>query len=416
MNEILIDDIRNSEKDILKFISSPKEFLKNYININFHKIINRENLISENKNKIEDMKLEYNNKIDIIFENNLNIPLLFPEKKICSINYDQINLDSSYLSIPIIANVNGEIKSNCKMINVQVTTPFLNHFYSEPIILNIMSYVEEDIKAEIKELSYNHKEEFEKKSPKIEFSEKINEIRIEDIHKYVKAKTYTKAREPIRVKIYIPNIINELEKKDIQNQKIGFLLKLIIGGTKNLEIPIEIKILRVSIKILFSCNNYKLEFFKGNFYLKTNKLYPEEKLIFNINNYIKVIDIIDKTMVEPLEGNQAEKPDIYLEENKMLVKIPKVNNIKAKRLNYKIDCYINSKFKIPIIIDSAIIPYSHYSFQIYDFFTHSFTSNQIKILLPPISFKEKDFYKKDNFYSLKINFPFDINFHCYTLF
>ena len=166
MNEILIDDIKNSEKEILKFIASPKEFLKNNINTNFHKIMNRENLISENENKINDMKLEYNNKIDIIFNNNFNIPLLFPEKKICSINYDQIELDSSLLSIPIIANINDEIKSNYRMINVQVTTPFLNHFYSEPIILNIMSYVEEDIKAEIKGLSYYHKEEFEKRSPK----------------------------------------------------------------------------------------------------------------------------------------------------------------------------------------------------------------------------------------------------------
>ena len=44
------------------------------------------------------------------------------------------------------------------MINVQVTTPFLNRFYSDALILNIMSYVEEDIKVEIKELSYYHKE------------------------------------------------------------------------------------------------------------------------------------------------------------------------------------------------------------------------------------------------------------------
>ena len=55
--------------------------------------------------------------------------------------------------------------------------------------------------------------------------------------------------------------------------------------------------------------------------------------------------------------------------------------LKIKRLNCKIECYISANYKIPIIIDCAIIPID-FNFQIYDFSNKCFSMNKIDLLLP----------------------------------
>ena len=63
-----------------------------------------------------------------------------------------------------------------------------------------------------------------------------------------------------------------------------------------------------------------------------------------------------KTRIDSMEGNTSKEPKINIEEDKVMVDIPEVNNMEVKRLNCKIECYITGNYKIPIIIDSAIIP------------------------------------------------------------
>ena len=75
------------------------------------------------------------------------MPLL-PEKKIYNLDYSFSKLDSPLLLFPIITKMNGILKCNYKKIFLQLG-PYCREFYSKPIILNIISFVDEEIKLEI---------------------------------------------------------------------------------------------------------------------------------------------------------------------------------------------------------------------------------------------------------------------------
>ena len=64
------------------------------------------------------------------------------------------------------------------------------------------------------------------------------------------------------------------------------------------KVEIEMNILTVPIELLFSCDNYRLEYKNENYYLKTEQLFSEEKLIFNIQNYVQGENLIVKTRIE----------------------------------------------------------------------------------------------------------------------
>ena len=63
------------------------------------------------------------------------------------------------------------------------------------------------------------------------------------------------------------------------------------------------KILKVPIELLISCENYKLEYVKGNYYLKAYQFFSKEKIIFKIQNYIKSDNIEMQTRVHPKNLN-----------------------------------------------------------------------------------------------------------------
>ena len=127
----------------------------------------------------------------------------------------------------------------------------------------------------------------------------------------------------------------------------------------------------VPIELLFSCDNYKLQFKNENYNLETKQLIYKEKLIFNIQKYIKGENINIKHRIESFDGNTANEPSIHVEKDKVILTIPKIENKKAKRLNCKIEFYISKNFKIPILIDCEIIPID-FNFLVYDFSNHCF--------------------------------------------
>ena len=77
------------------------------------------------------------------------MPLL-PDDKPHFINYDNLDIDSPLLSMPMISKRDGVLKCNYNKIILQ-KGPFYPELYSKPIILNIVSLVDEDIIAEIEE-------------------------------------------------------------------------------------------------------------------------------------------------------------------------------------------------------------------------------------------------------------------------
>ena len=382
-----------------------------------------------------------------------------PEFKTHFIKYDKLDSDSPLLSMPTISKKNGELKCNYNKITFQ-KGPFCPELYSKPIILNIVSLVDEEINAEIKEIqeeeentivedknedededegndkendkkndndnnnemnkkleeekevnkykdinsggeeeneeeNENSKEEKDSKTVKNEENKLNEDIPIRnrkdiDSYKYMKVKNYIQSKEPIQIEIYIPNIISK-GKKEIQ--KIRRILKLTAGYTA-CEIEIEMQILTIPIQLLFSCENYKLEFKNGSYYLKTNQLFSSEKLIFKIQNYIKGDNNKIKTRIESLEGNTSKEPKINIEEeNSIIVNMPSIENNEVKRINCKIECYISQNYKIPIIIDCVIIPIN-YAFQIYDYRNHVLTSNSLSLLLPTGNYSNCSNFKK----------------------
>ena len=276
LNNLFSEDIMTSKRDILKLIYIPKEFIKQNVN----KICIQNNIDSKltpgNPNEdLENILLE-----SVLSNYNFNF-LSLPINKSYYINYDNLNINSSLLCIPIISKIDGALKCNYNKISIQ-KGPFYSEFYSKPMILNIMSLVNEDLEAEIHEID---EKEIEENNNSNYFDEKIIEIERKDDekNKYMKVKSIIQANENIQIEIYFPQNLN---KQEIENQKIRRILEL---KTKeaHFQIEIEVKILTLPIKLLLSCNNYKLEYMNNNYYLKTNQLYSKEELIFNIQNYFE---------------------------------------------------------------------------------------------------------------------------------
>ena len=287
--------------------------------------------------------------------------------------------------MPTISKKNGILKCNYNKMSFQ-KGPFCPEFYSEPIKLKIMSLIDEEIQAEIEEIPDEGEDDNEKdeeievteKEILEDFNEKINVIDRHDIdlYKYMKVKKNFLAKEPIEVEIYIPNLISK-DKKEIQ--KIKRLLKL-KAGTSECKIIIEMNIITVPLQILFSCENYQLQYINENFYLKTEQLLSGEIIQFKIQNYIEGENLIIQTRIDSLDNNNSNIPIITFKKDTVEVEIPKMTQI--KRLNCKIECYISGNYNIPIIIDSVIIP-NDFDFEIYDFSKHCF-NNKIDLFIPSI--------------------------------
>ena len=497
-------DISNNknqdEIDNFKAINKiKKEFESSLLSIDKDFII----LSKDFEQSIGDMKNNLSEKLEKIYITNFNLPSL-PGEKPHYVDYDNLDSDSPLLSMPTISKKDGILKCNYNKISFQ-KGPFCPEFYSKPIKLNIMSLVDEEIKAEIEEYpeendSENDKESCENESDNennqkkekkgndniekkdkntikendlnIDEKNKINNNHDEenknkdeqgeknsdgdisendekkiyivneennndteqkdnnieqdrenennklineekkisildrkdtDSMKYMKVKEYILPKESIQIEIYIPNCVKKGKK---EYQRIRRLLKLTAGNTTfNLEV--EITILTIPIELLLSCENYKLEYFNDYYYLKENQIFSEEQIKFCIQNYLEGENILVKTRIDSLDGNTSKEPIIELKDNYIILNIPKLSNSEVKRLNCRIEFYISPSYKIPIRIDSVIIPMD-YSFKVYDFSKKCFVSNNMEILLPT-TYSEDNFikYLPDNL--LEINLQFLIN-------
>jgi len=366
-----------------------------------NKICFQKNLENELISNKSDFNLGLENiLLDSLLSNyNLNF-LSLPINKSYYINCDNLNINSSLLTIPIISKINGVLKCNYNKISIQ-KGPFYSEFYSKPMILNIMSLVDEDLEAEIHEI-------YEKDNKESDNSNHINEKIFErfdvEEYKYMKVKDIIKANENIPIEIYIPKNINEWE---IENQKIRRILELKTRET-HFQIEIEVKILTVPFNLLLSCKNFKLEYMNNKYYLKTHQLYSKEEIIFNIQNYFEEGKIKFKNKIDsfPLKGNTSPKPKIILRNNNQIkINLPKVKNDEEKRLNCEIVFYFNKTYKIPIILDSAIIPKENI-FRVYDFLNKCFISNTLDIIIP-----NKNNYSKEYFINYIRNNLLEINLH-----
>ena len=436
-------------------ISEIKSSFEKYL-ISIQKEFNA--LYDDFNKKLGNIPTNLSDQLNDIFIDNLNMPLLEGGKS-HDVYYDYLDVNSPLLSMPTISKKDGILKCNYKKISFQ-KGPFCPELYSNPIILKIVSLVDEDIEAEIKELKYeqnkiveeenedeeNENEENEnedekneekgekngEKKIKIERNEKKDdkkEIEIQnkekkieikkiptiyrentDSFEYMKVKKSFQSKELIQIEIYIPN---NKQKGKIENQIIKRKL-ILSAGKSNCELEIEMKILTVPIELLLSCENYKLEFLNQNYYLKAYQLLSNENLIFTIQNYIKG-DIYEiQTRIESLEENTSKQPTIISKGNSVTINMPKIKNDEVKRINCKIECYIGKNYIIPIIIDSVLMPIN-YSFQVYDFLSHDFISNKLELLLPTKNYSNNKYkfikYLPNDIIEINLYFLITVPYH-----
>ena len=100
------------------------------------------------------------------------MPLL-PEIQHHYVNYDNLNADSPLLSMPTINKKDWILKCNYKKITFQ-KGPLCPELYSKPIILNIVSLVDESIVAEIEEIPDIIEEKIEEEDKVEEDDQDIN--------------------------------------------------------------------------------------------------------------------------------------------------------------------------------------------------------------------------------------------------
>ena len=139
-------DVKNNKKaDFTKIIGIKSEFEKYILSIN-----KDFNIFSDEFHKnLGNIPINISNKLNKIFINNFDMPLLH-EVNIIDIDYNNLNADSALLSMPTISKKDGILRCNYKKITFQ-KGPFCPELYSKPIILNILSLVDENISAEIEE-------------------------------------------------------------------------------------------------------------------------------------------------------------------------------------------------------------------------------------------------------------------------
>ena len=127
-------DVEDNLSDVCGYLDKILEIKKNFFEYHF-------SMLENNLKKLYDLRYnlerkEYQNILDTIINTSFNIPIL-PEKKIYNINYDNIILNSPFLSLPILTKINDVLKCNYNKICIQ-KGPFYPDFYSKPMILNIL--------------------------------------------------------------------------------------------------------------------------------------------------------------------------------------------------------------------------------------------------------------------------------------
>ena len=344
-----------------------------------------------------------------------DLKLIFPtEKEINkSIDFTNIDANSDYLSKPIINQDKNQITCFCPQKKF-IFGPFFPSEYNSPIEINFITFVK-NLEVEI--------------IPKDKDNDNLFDKFIDNINNYVK----------IIIKIpELKNLEKEVEEHLIET-KIIFSNK----SLEKCEVDFEFKFIIIPLFYFIKCNNYKLARYNDGLILYCQKLFSNTKIDFIIKNYNYNEEPKYQVIIKSLEKNNCEKPIVTKDkDDKEHLYIDILNNEeKVKLLNCSLEIKFNDEFKIPLYIESYVIPFM-FEFEVYNYNLKEY-SNEIEIyvnkndlpiknftlhcqfIIPDISCDSSiDFYSDDSDY-LKIlekdeivneikskplsNFSFDLN-------
>ena len=363
----------------------------------------------------------------------------FLSDKYLPINFKNLNDSDNDFSLPIISENKKENRLQCSYDKlIQEIGPICPLFYSKPIKINFLLFIDDDLTIKVQNLKEDKEEkdiekemeenldkkekekkegENDKKKEDNEGDENINfnilendEI-IEDYSEYVKVTEKIKKEDKnILIQIKIPNAKREDKE---ERHIIPFILHFesIKGLKLNLECKITVK--TIPIKSLLSCEKYQLIYKDKKFYLNTDKLFSGEEINFMLTNYPKSsLSRFFCSRIVALENNSAEQPKFSKENNNEVAlevpKFKKTHESQIPRLNCLFELVLNENYKIPIIIDCIIIPIE-FSFEIYDYYNKNFVNGDIPVNI--YASEEILNYKRLSLDLIfKINFPIkDLN-------
>ena len=413
-------------KDIL--ILKPNDFkdlielskkLENVI-FEYYSILN--NYYDNYKNSMKEKLKLFSSEETKIFNIDFSLPKL--PKKINKSGITFLNMDkkSKNLSVPII-NLDSEGKNliccyKSLDINLGLICPALYSKENNHYTINIISFVNEDLKVKIDDYKLENKIIIKKKENK-EDKEKEEDNNKDDEDKNEQDRESTlfddelenkeqkylfvpeeliKKGENIKLFVEIPQIFNNENTIEIRSK-----LNIETISGKKLNLPINLTLCTIPISVLLSCkeynlkkdkeeikyeNNYKI---KKYFILDAYELTEGEIINFELLNY-KEKDIEFYINAESLEKNTSVIPTFIKEKqkNNFQITIPKYdlsskNEKKEIRLlNCMLEIFINDNFIIYIKIDSLIKP-NLAVFKMYDFYSKKLVENELKIHLNEIT-------------------------------
>ena len=323
---------------------------------------------SINDFKTFEQKYQILHKIDS--ENILKKDFSLPEfqNKNYIFNLNEIKDKDEILSQPLIIKKNDKLFCNYKKIyfNSGPISPEL--FNNDSCYLKIYSLVNENLFVEL--LSNEIKEE-----PK----ENIIQLNDEKNKQYLKIKNNEiDENSAIEIEFSFPPS-NKTQKEKIY--RLNKILK-ISTNSSSIEILIEIIFIVCPIQIFFTCDNYNLIYENQHYKLNTNKLLKDEIINFKIFNNYENNNFVLKYLINSLEKNTSDEPEIIIKNSNEINLTIKKNNIEEiDVLNCILEFYITENIKIPILIDALIIP-TYFDFYIYDYETKNFVVDNLNIFIP----------------------------------
>ena len=410
---------RDLDKEISDFYLNLDKYFENY------------------KNLVKDILSEFFNiEEKNIFSLDFSLPNIPKNISKSTIHLDKMKKDSENLCVPII-NIDSEGKNliccyKTLELNLGKTCPA---FYYKPYIINIISFVNEDMnvkiksykesKIDLKEKKEDKKENKENKEDgdgEEEKEEEKEEERAEEITKEEKpiaileeenanrnlsVKEFVKKGENIQLYVEIPQTFEE------DTIQISSVLNIESISGKKLDLNVNIILTTIPISVLISCKEYKLIKEKINydnsitfeqcFKLDSNEFIGEEEINFELLNYKENEPIEFFVSAKSLENNSSNIPIFsrIKQKNNFKITIPKYdfdsNDGEVPRLHCMFEIFVNKNFVVYIIIDSLIRP-NLTLFKMYDFYSKTFVENEMTIYLSETA--QEIFKKEERFIML----------------
>jgi len=406
----LIKDFAIEDKDITNEMFGLLKVLENELKTIENEL---ENFIISFKDEILTIIKEFNDikNENVFFSIDCSLPSEpLKTERYLPINFNDLNDTHSDLSIPIISENKKENKLICSYDKlIQEIGPICPSFYSKPISINLLLFVDDDLSIKIRENEENIKkineedekvenEEKEKKDEKVENEEKEKKEKKEEIEKKEKEEIekneifddyselvivnqkVKKDDKNLIIQIKVPNQIEE-DKDEIHI--ISFILDF--ESKKGLKLSLECKIIikTIPIKSILSCDKYSLLYQNQKFIVNIDKLLSEDKIVFQLKNYPNSsLHSYFGARIVALENNSADQPTFDKENNdEVTLYVPnykKTHESQIPRLNCLFELVLNENYKISIIIDAIIIPIE-YNFELYDYYNKEFKNGDTPI-------------------------------------